>query len=91
MKQTRRQFLVKTSAVGAGLTLPGVRMNPNKVSAREGFRIEIYATKWGYNGSMDDFCKQVKTEGYNEVEVWLPNDQNQEEALFEDVDKYNFS
>jgi len=55
MKQTRRQFLVKTSAVGAGLTLPGVRMNPNKVSAREGFRIKIYATKWGYNGSMNDF------------------------------------
>lgn len=91
MKQTRREFLVSASTVGAGLTLTGMGMAKQALPNKNTFGIKVYATRWGYQGSMDDFCKHVKSEGYDGVEDWLPGDKSQEEALFEALDKYNLS
>lgn len=91
MKQTRRQFLANATAAGAGLSFPEVKVNQDKRPAKAGFEIKMYATRWGFQGTMDDFCRQVKAEGYDGVEDWIPNDRAKEEALFEALDKYNLS
>ncbi len=90
MKQTRRQFLTNTSAVSAGLAMTGMKLNTEKSKPKKGFEIKVYATRWGFKGSMDDFCKQAKAEGYDGVEDWFPEAQ-QQEAFFEALDKYQLS
>lgn len=91
MKQTRRKFLAQASAIGAGMTLPGMAMKPEALQhqAKEGFGIKVYLGKWGFQGSNDDFCKRVKEEGFDGVEVWIPNDKAGKESLFEAIEKYN--
>lgn len=89
MKQTRRQFLTNASAVGTAIALPGINIPP--APAKAGFAIKMYATRWGHKGSMDEFCKQAKSEGYDGVEDWIPGNKQQEEALFEAIEKYNLS
>ena len=91
MTQTRRQFLTNASAVGTAIALPGFKMKPKAPAAKTGFAIKIYATRWGYKGSMDEFCKHAKNEGYDGVEDWIPGDKRQEEALFEALEKYGLS
>lgn len=34
--------------------------------------LEIYATNWGFKGSIDEFCAQAKAAGYIGIEVWTP-------------------
>ncbi|MEQ6121762.1 sugar phosphate isomerase/epimerase [Reichenbachiella sp. MALMAid0571] len=91
MEQTRRQFLTNVSVAGTGLALSGMNMITENKTVKSGFGIKFYATRWGYQGSMDAFCRRVKAEGYDGVEDWLPGDKAQEEALFEALDKYNLS
>ncbi|GAA3583188.1 sugar phosphate isomerase/epimerase [Snuella lapsa] len=87
MKQTRRQFITTASAAGAGLFLNSMNL-PESVESKEGFSLNIYATRWGFNGSMDDFCKAAKKEGYDGIEDWFPHDEASEQALYEALDKY---
>lgn len=88
MKQTRRQFLTMASAAGAGLVLSSMNL-PERVMTKKGFSLTIYATKWGFEGSIDDFCKQAKREGYEGIEDWFPNNKADEDALYEALDKYD--
>lgn len=80
-----------TTAAGAGLGLSRMKMPADLPPAKEGFGLKIYATRWGYKGTADDFCRQVKAEGYDGVEDWIPQDRAKEEALFEALDKYGLS
>ncbi|MEC3906652.1 sugar phosphate isomerase/epimerase [Tamlana sp. 2201CG12-4] len=88
MKQTRRQFIATASTAGAGLILSSMKL-PNKIPPKNGFSLNIYATRWGYKGSMDAFCKDVKKEGYDGIEVRFPTNEADEQALYEALDKYN--
>lgn len=39
----------------------------------EGFSLQIMAPYWGFNGSVTDFCKKAKQDGYDGVELlWVP-------------------
>ncbi|MBD0830914.1 sugar phosphate isomerase/epimerase family protein [Aestuariibaculum sediminum] len=90
MKQTRRQFLTTASTAGAGILLHGMTLpESNNVKAKEGFSLNIFATRWGFKGSIDDYCKQVKKEGYDGIEEWFPRNEVDENALYEALDKYN--
>lgn len=88
MKQTRRQFLSATTAASAGLFLTSMA-SPIKITPKAGFDLRIFATRWGFNGTMDAFCKAVKQEGYDGIEDWFPNNKADEEALYEALDKYD--
>ncbi|WP_242203985.1 sugar phosphate isomerase/epimerase family protein [Aestuariivivens insulae] len=88
MKQTRRQFITTASAAGAGLVLSSMKL-PENVAPKRGFSLKIYATRWGFNGSMDAFCKAAKKEGYDGIEDWFPSNEAGEQALYEALDKYN--
>ncbi len=91
MKQTRRQFLANASVASAAIGITGISNVSNPLpSTNNGFGLKIYATRWGFKGSMDAFCKQVKAEGYDGVEDWFPGDETRE-AFFEAMDKYNLS
>jgi hypothetical protein len=41
MKQSRRAFLAKASAAGAGLAITGMKMKRQHVEAKEGFSINL--------------------------------------------------
>ncbi len=91
MKQTRRQFLASATTAGAGLAFAGVDVKAAQPAPKEGFGIKIYATRWGYGGTYDQFCSQVKAEGYDGVEDWLPGDSKQADALFEALEKHGLA
>ena len=88
MKQTRRQFLTTASAAGAGLVLSSMNL-PKRTPPKNGFSLHIYATRWGFKGSMDAFCKAAKQEGYDGIEDWFPNNEADEQTLYEALDKHN--
>ncbi|WP_223552251.1 sugar phosphate isomerase/epimerase [Aestuariivivens sp. NBU2969] len=88
MKQTRRQFLTTASAAGAGLVLSSMDI-PKYTSRKKEFSLKIYATRWGFKGSMDAFCKEAKKEGYDGIEDWFPNNEADEQVLYEALEKYD--
>ncbi|WP_242133722.1 sugar phosphate isomerase/epimerase family protein [Aestuariivivens marinum] len=88
MKQTRRQFLTTASAAGAGLVLSSMNL-PKNTFLKKGFSLNIYATRWGFKGSMDAFCKEAKKEGYDGIEDWFPNNEADEQILYEALEKYD--
>ena len=53
--------------------------------------LQILATDWGYEGSLDSFCSKVKAANYDGVELWWPNDEKKRNELFEALKKYNLS
>ena len=53
--------------------------------------LQILATDWGYEGSVDSFCSKVKAANYDGVELWWSNDEKKRSELFEALKKYNLS
>ena len=51
--------------------------------------LKIFATNWGFNGTMQQFCKKSKDEGYDGVEIWVPNDQKDRDDFFDAIAKNN--
>ncbi len=88
MKHTRRQFIATAGAASAGLVLNGMSL-PKIENPQKKYALEVYATKWGFKGSIDAFCKAVKKEGYDGIEAWFPSTIQRREALLEALDKYD--
>lgn len=80
----RRKFIQNTVASSAllGSSLRAV--------AKPKIEMEtvIMATNWGFQGSLDEFCKKAKKEGYDGIEVWYPNDPKEQNELFEALQKH---
>lgn len=53
------------------------------------FQLKIMATKWGFQGTIDEFCAKVKQEGYDGIEIWWPTEQKDQEQVFASLKKYN--
>lgn len=49
----------------------------------------MLATNWGFNGSMDEYCAQVKKDGYDGIEIWWPLSQKDQDEMFNALKKYN--
>jgi sugar phosphate isomerase/epimerase len=62
---------------------------PLSVQQSSGFSLMIFATNWGFSGSWDEFCSQIKTAGYNGTELWYPGDEAQRKELFAALKKYD--
>lgn len=80
MQIDRRNFLKQSAALGAASLLPSFA---HGMSA-PGFKLLIMATDWGFQGTVDEFCKRVKDAGYDGIEVWWKKD----DALFAALEKY---
>lgn len=83
----RRNFLGQTATVATGLPfLPFLEKYESKNSSDN--NVNIYATNWGFKGSLDSFCKKAKDNGYNGIEVWTPHKLEAQKSLKEATSKY---
>ena len=37
------------------------------------FSLRIFATDWGFPGTVSELCAQAKEDGYDGIEVWYPS------------------
>lgn len=52
------------------------------------FKLTVLATNWGYPGSVEDFAKRAKDDGYDGVEHWLPDQAKDRNALMNALTKH---
>ena len=53
--------------------------------------LKIFATNWGFQGSLTEFCRKAKEEGYDGVEIWTPRKEKDRDKFFATVAKYNLA
>ena len=53
------------------------------------FDLKIMATNWGFPGTIDEYCAKVKLDGYDGIEIWWPNEQKDQDELFNALKKYS--
>ncbi|MCZ4244117.1 sugar phosphate isomerase/epimerase family protein [Pedobacter punctiformis] len=73
MGYNRRDFIGGSIAITAASFLTsmdvfGASKAPSKTTSK-GFALKIMAPYWGFNGSVTDFCKKAKQDGYDGVEI----------------------
>jgi sugar phosphate isomerase/epimerase len=51
-------------------------------------QLKILAINWGFSGTIDQFCRAAKKEGYDGIEVDWPRDRTAQQELFTATDKY---
>jgi sugar phosphate isomerase/epimerase len=64
-------------------------MTSSTVAQPYSFALEFYCPRWGAEDSWDDFCKRVKTAGYDGVEYAMPIDEAEKRAAQEALQKYS--
>jgi sugar phosphate isomerase/epimerase len=57
----------------------------------DGFSLKIFATSWGYEGSIDSFCALAKNLGYEGIEVWWTSVKKEQDELFTALKKHQLS
>jgi sugar phosphate isomerase/epimerase len=82
----RRDFIKKTSVMSSVLMANETFAKPN-FSIPADFKLTMLATNWGFPGSIDDFAKKAKEEGYDGVELWLPDQQKDRDAMMNALSK----
>ncbi|MEO6730858.1 MAG: TIM barrel protein [Ferruginibacter sp.] len=88
----RRKFITATTTATTALLLSSldVTSKPSiKKNMDANFQLKIMATKWGFQGTIDEFCAKVKQEGYDGIEIWWPTEQKDQEQVFASLKKYN--
>lgn len=84
MNIKRKDFVSTTAlALGAIYVNPFIAYsNSPKLKAAKGFSLKIMAPYWGFNGSMYEFFKKAKNDGYDGVEIIWLNDASLCSQLF---------
>jgi sugar phosphate isomerase/epimerase len=88
MPFTRRKFIQSSVTSGAALWLgreSATATMKKRISIPPDFSIRVMATNWGFTGSLDEFCANVKKAGYDGIEVVFPHDESGQKALLETV------
>jgi sugar phosphate isomerase/epimerase len=83
----RRKFIQSTIATSPVLISP-MDLFPNANKIKSQLDIIILATNWGFQGTMDEFCKKIKAEGYDGMEVWWPGKKEEQKEIFDALQKY---
>lgn len=91
MPINRRQFLSTTAITSSGMLFGQNKLQAVKFQIPSNFSLTILATKWGFQGTYDEFCAKAKADGYDGIEVWLPGDPKQQKELFDAVKKHDLS
>jgi hypothetical protein len=82
IQTTTTAFMLSALDIFAATSQPAFKMN-NK------FELKILATNWGFPGSLDAYCAQVKKEGYDGIEIWWPMKKKDQDELFSLLKKYD--
>jgi hypothetical protein len=53
--------------------------------------IRVLATNWGFGGTLDDFCKKARAEGYEGFEHWIPLDERERATLLDTAAKHGLA
>jgi sugar phosphate isomerase/epimerase len=71
MKYNRRNFIGGSLAITSALFLTPTKAfsAPESEKRSDGFALKIMAPYWGFNGSVTDFCKKAKQDGYDGIEI----------------------
>lgn len=91
----RRNFMSKASTLASLSLLPSLETfaetKAHDFEPTDGFSLKIFATNWGYEGSIDSFCALAKKEGYEGIEVWWTSVKKEQDELFEALRKHKLS
>jgi sugar phosphate isomerase/epimerase len=91
---TRRHFLKSTTAAVATLDsyatpiLPALATTSGRQSVSP---LLLFATNWGFAGSIEAFCEKAKAAGYDGIEVWWSHDPSVSNALFTALKKHGLA
>ncbi|WP_339791468.1 MAG: sugar phosphate isomerase/epimerase [Imperialibacter sp.] len=79
----RRDFIGTTlgAGIGVGLAASPLLASKRKQTNTPDMKIKILATNWGDGDTIEDFCKKIKSYGYDGLEVWYPTDAGDRERL----------
>ncbi|RAJ28134.1 sugar phosphate isomerase/epimerase family protein [Pedobacter cryoconitis] len=95
MRYNRRHFIENSLVVTTALLLPALDIfgSPKLVSNKleKGFALKIMAPYWGFDGSVTDFCKQAKKDGYDGIEILWPSAIAQQKELFMALKTYQLT
>jgi len=83
MSMSRRTFITSTAAIASSIEA----MAEIKTPAAAGYALKVMATNWGFQGGMADFCSKAKKDGYDGIEVWLPDSTGEREEIFREAKK----
>ena len=68
MSINRRRFLQTTTSATTALMFSSLEVFAKLQSIKNmnnNFKLKVLATKWGFNGTIDEYCAKVKQEGYD--------------------------
>jgi sugar phosphate isomerase/epimerase len=90
MTFNRRQFITTSAAAGSSLLLTSLASfaKPLIQNTQAGYSQLIFATNWGFLGSVDEFASKIKQAGYDGMEMWWPTDEKNRNELFEALNQY---
>lgn len=93
MALSRRKFIASTAQFASGAAvLPifeSLELQKFHFAAAPGYSLRIFATNWGFDGDLEQFCQKAKAEGYDGIEVWCPGSKEGRQALLAAVKKHN--
>lgn len=52
------------------------------------FELKIFATNWGFEGSLDTYCEKAKKDGYDGIEIWWPLEKHLQDETFAALKKH---
>jgi len=93
VKQNRRKFIETTASATTALLLSSIttlaEINPPKLSMNKNFELKLFATNWGFEGSVEAYCDKVKKAGYDGIEIWWPMEIAAQNEMFSALKKYS--
>jgi sugar phosphate isomerase/epimerase len=91
----RRKFMNKTTtlaSVGLVASMDDLtKQSTLNVKPSAGFSLKIFATNWGFTGSVDEFCAKAKSEGYDGIEIWWNTSKTGQDELFSALKKHQLA
>jgi sugar phosphate isomerase/epimerase len=95
MSLSRRKFITSTAQYAGGAAilpaLDALDLQAFNFSPAPGYSLHIYATSWGFEGSLDLFCQKSKAAGYDGIEVWCPGSKEGRDELLVVTKKHGLS
>lgn len=94
MPVNRRTFISQSALLSGSVLFRGSHYEkenkvPFKVPAN--FSLIMLASNWGFDGSLDEFCTKAKETGYDGIEVWVPQQEEEQEKLMAAVTKHQLA
>lgn len=77
----RRDFIETSLGLGAVFAAVAAPAQTAPRPAPGATKVQVLATKWGDNDSIETFCRKIKAQGYDGLELWYPTTAEARERL----------